>query len=65
MSKQEKRKNKRLHLVTRLVLWAMIALAEYLGYTFASIVLAGAWLFIHEMEQFERHALKLLNKGHR
>ena len=63
MSKGEKKRNKRLHLVTRLVLWAMIALAEYLGYTIASIVLAGAWLFIHEMEQFERHALKLLKKG--
>ena len=65
MSRSEKRKNKRLHLYTRLVLWAMIALAEHLEYGVATIVLAGAWLFIHEMEQFERHALKLLKKGHK
>ena len=62
MSKQEKRKNKRLHLVTRLVLWAMIALAEYLDYSLATIVLTGSWLFLHEMELFERHALRLLKK---
>ena len=65
MSRQEKRRNKRLHLITRLVLWAMIALAEYLDYGLATIVLAGAWLFIHELELFERHALKLLKKGNR
>ena len=65
MSKQEKRKNKRLHLITRLVLWAMIALAEHLEYSVASVILAGAWLFIHELELFERHALKLLKKGNK
>ena len=63
MSKGEKRKNKRLHLVTRLVLWAMIALAEYLDYTLAAVILSGAWLFLHELEQFERIALKLLKRG--
>lgn len=63
MSKQQKRQHKRLHLLTRLVIGALICLAIATNSQWAMMILTGAWLFEPELVRFEREALKLLKKG--
>ena len=60
MSKQGRRKHKRLHLITRLVIGTMICLAIVTDNKYAMMLLTMAWLFEPELVRFERKALALL-----
>ena len=64
MSKLEKKRHKRLHLLTRLVIGGLICLAIVTNNKWAMMLLTMAWLFEPELVRFEQHALKLLkSKG--
>lgn len=58
--KDKKRRHKRLHLITRLVIWGALFISIVCEYLIASGVISGLWLFLNELEQFEEKVLNMV-----
>ena len=62
MSKSDiKKRHKRLHLITRLVIWGVLFLCVISEWLIAAGFINGLWLFLNELEQFEEKVLSMVD----
>ena len=65
--KDKKKRHKRLHLITRLVIWGVLFLCVVMSqevitiWIIAAGLINGLWLFLNELEHFEENVISMVD----